>query len=69
MMPPYDYVANAVRMLYKDRELFATGVDFDEDGVEQNQAKEGEIFPVRWFLVLSTKVDSTYRFFGYFDNY
>ena len=32
-----NYVANPVRTLYHHREFFATGDDFDEDGVEQNR--------------------------------
>ena len=35
-MPPCNYVTNATRIRYKDHKLFATGVDFDEDGMEQN---------------------------------
>jgi hypothetical protein len=49
-MPLCPYVANAVRMWYQDCILFATGVDFDEDGVEQNWRERvvfREIFPVR----------------------
>jgi hypothetical protein len=38
-MPPYNYITNALRMQYEDRKLFAMQVNFDEDGVEQNQAK------------------------------
>ncbi len=35
--PPRHYVANPVRTRYHHREFFATGDDFDEDGVEQNR--------------------------------
>ena len=34
--PPYDYIPNPVRNQYHHCKLFATGDDFDEDGVEQN---------------------------------
>ncbi len=55
MIPPCHYVANAVRTRYQDHKLFATGVDFDEDGVERNRRERvvfREIFPVCQFLVL-----------------
>ncbi len=40
-MPPYHYVAKSVEALYEHRNFFATVVDFDHDGVEQNQQGGG----------------------------
>ena len=70
-MPQCHYTANTVAMWYQRHKFFATGVDFDVDGVEQNQQERvvlGVIFSVHQFLVLSITffehVSSTYRFFG-----
>ena len=40
-MPPCHYVAKSVEALYEHREFFATGVDFDQGGVEQNRRGGG----------------------------
>jgi hypothetical protein len=39
VMPPCDCVANAMSSPYIHREYFATGVDFDEYGVQWNRKK------------------------------
>jgi hypothetical protein len=36
-MPPCHYVAKSVKARGEHREFFATGVDFDHGGVEQNR--------------------------------
>jgi hypothetical protein len=40
-MPPCHYVAKSVEALYEQRKFFATGVDFDHGGVEQNRQGGG----------------------------
>ena len=64
-MPPCSYVANAVMMRYQDRKLFAAGVDFDEDGVEQNWRER-----VFWGRFLPVSLLQVHKiFWGYFNNY
>jgi hypothetical protein len=43
-MPPCNYIAKSVEVLYEHREFFATGVDFDHGGVEQNERVGGGMF-------------------------
>ena len=55
-MPPCDYVAKSVEARYEHREFFATGVDFDHGGIEQNgQGGGGDVslyLPYRFVRVL-----------------
>jgi hypothetical protein len=40
-MPPCHYVTKSVEALYEHRKFFATGVDFNHGGVEQNRQGGG----------------------------
>ena len=40
-MPPCHYVAKSVEARYEHRKFFATGVNFDHGGIEQNWQEGG----------------------------
>ena len=40
-MPPCHYIAKSVKAWYEHCKFFATGVDFDHGGIEQNQQGGG----------------------------
>ena len=52
-MPPCHYVAKSVKARYEYHEFFATGVDFDHGGVEQNRrgGAKGLLFTYRTDLL------------------
>ena len=50
MIPLYHYVANDVRPWYYHCKFFATGVNFDKDGIEKKLAREGGDVWFLWFL-------------------
>ena len=43
-MPPCDYVAKSVEARYEHCKFFATGVNFNHGGIEQNGRGGGGIF-------------------------
>jgi hypothetical protein len=41
VIPPCHYITKSMEALYEHRKFFATGVDFDHGGVEQNRRGGG----------------------------
>jgi hypothetical protein len=50
-MHPCHYVANVIRIWYHYHEFFATGVNFDEEGIEQNWGERGRFFLIKYLQI------------------
>jgi hypothetical protein len=50
-MPLCNCVANAIRTWYHHCKFFAKGVNFDEDGVEQNWQERGRVFLIKYLQI------------------